>query len=407
MSANLQRLQYLLQQYLRDTGTPDELREFWERFAELEEDDPLKKELWLLWQSSAVEDQPEKKDWKNAEQRIREQIATPDNRQSSFITRRIFGRVAAAVIVLLTGAAMYFLVFQKSSVQTAHTEMQSQRFKNDLIPGGNKAVLTLSNGTRILLDSAENGMLLQQGNTKILKQGTGQLAYKTTGPQGKTGNEILFNTLSTPRGGQYKLTLPDGTQVWLNSASSIRFPSAFSGKARDIQITGEAYFEVTHLQAAIGNGKNIPFIVTVNGMKVEVLGTHFNINAYEDEGIIKTTLLQGSVKVIQEDQQQILIAGQQAKLKQDGHLELVKGPDLEEVMAWKNGFFQFQNDSISNIMRQVARWYDVDINYQGNISQLFIGKVPRNVNVSTLLSILESTGWVHFKINGREIIVEP
>ena len=410
MSTNPQRLQYLFHQYLRDTGTPDELREFWERFAALEEDDPLKEELWRLWQDADVEGQHKNKDWEHATQRIQQQIST-GKVKPFFLKRRPF-RFAAAILVLVAGAGISYLVFNQPPVKIAQTAVEPQpEIKYDVAPGGNKATLTLAGGEIIVLDSAREGALIRQGNTKISKQRNGRLAYKTDHTN-KTGVEgpALFNTLRVPRGGQYQLILPDGSKVWLNSASSIRFPAAFNGQVREVEITGEAYFEVTHLTSSsiynIKKGENIPFIVNANGMKVEVLGTHFNINAYKDEGATKTTLLEGRVKVVQGMQQQMLIPGQQALVKDQG-IALVDKPDLEGVMAWKNGYFQFQNDSISSIMRQVARWYDVDITYKGNISQLFIGKVPRNVNVSTLLKILESTGWAHFKINGREIIVEP
>jgi ferric-dicitrate binding protein FerR (iron transport regulator) len=403
MSTNPQRLQYLFRQYLRDTGTPGELKEFWEGFAALEEDDPLKEELWQLWQDVSRD---KNRNWDHASQRIRMQVSA--GKASPFFTKRRLVRAAAAVLIFLAGAGISYILFHQPPPPMAQAPALPEPIKQDIAPGGNKATLTLAGGETIVLDSAQEGMLVRQGNTKILKQRNGRLAYKTDNTP--AGGPAPLNTLRVPRGGQYQLILPDGSKVWLNSASSIRFPAAFNEQAREVEITGEAYFEVTHLTASsvynIKKGENIPFIVKANGVKVEVLGTHFNINAYKDEGAIKTTLLEGRVKVMQGMQQQLLMPGQQALVKDQG-IALVDKPDLDGVMAWKNGYFQFQNDSISSIMRQVARWYDVDITYKGNISQLFIGKVPRNVNVSTLLKILESTGWAHFKINGREITVEP
>ncbi|GAA4315234.1 FecR family protein [Compostibacter hankyongensis] len=411
MSSDPQRLRYLFQRYLRDTGTPDELREFWTRFAELEEDDPVKQDLWRLWHDQPAGSRPEERDWDRMAQRIRRKTAVPEKRRASVVRRSVLRVAAAAAVLLLTGTGIYFLAYRKAIRPTAESHSGRQGPENDLAPGGNKAVLMLANGSAILLDSLQSGTLLLQGNAKVVKRQNGLVAYTAaggvSGRQSAVGNGVL-NTLRTPRGGQYGLILPDGTRVWLNAASSIRFPSVFGGKVREVELIGEAYFEVAHRTSGTrGNGENIPFIVKAGGMKVMVLGTHFNVNAYRDEAIVKTTLLRGSVRVSGNGQQRMLLPGQQARLDRAGKMVLVEDPDLEAIMAWKNGYFQFQSDSISTIMRQVSRWYNVDIDYQGGISQLFTGKVPRNVNVSTLLNILQSTGWVHFKIRDSTIVVEP
>lgn len=408
MSSNSERLRFLFERHLQDTGTPKELEEFWKLFRELEQGDPVKEDIWRLWDRLGPEEQLKKKDWNNIDDRLHHEMIEWDKQPPRSLMRRLGRRTAAAAaIILFIGAGFYLVKSGRTSVNVAGAETQSQRLENDITPGSNKAELTIANGRKIILDSAQNGVLVRQGNASVVKQANGELTYES----GREDQDkpVVFNTLSTPRGGQYKLILPDGSMVWLNSASSIRFPSAFDRSPREVEITGEAYFEVTHMTASSGAAakKNIPFIVHANGVTVEVLGTHFNINAYKDESVVKTTLLQGSVSVSKADRHQMLLPGEQACISGDGPIRLVTNPDIHEVMGWKNGYFEFRDDSISTIMRQVARWYDVNIKYEGDIPQLFIGKVPRNLNVSTLCKILESTGWVHFSINGREIVVRP
>ncbi|HQW45168.1 MAG TPA: FecR domain-containing protein, partial [Chitinophagaceae bacterium] len=267
--------------------------------------------------------------------------------------------------------------------------------KNDVAPGGNKAILTLADGSTIILDNAANGSLTEQGNTKVIKLDDGQLAYNTLNEK---PTEIVYNTISTPRGGQYQLTLADGTKVWLNAASTLRFPATFSGNERKVELTGEGYFEVAKNAA-------MPFKVSVNNMTVEVLGTHFNINSYSDEASIKTTLLEGAVKVTNGDAVQMLSPSNQAQLTADGEIRLNRNVDIEDVVAWKNGIFNFSGTAIENIMRQISRWYDLDVSYEGAISkETFSGVVSRNSNLSQVLKIMEQAG-VKFKIEGKKIIV--
>lgn len=302
-----------------------------------------------------------------------------------------FRWAAAAAVVIMISAGGYFY-FNKNEKQTAKTATQQQRFKNDVAPGSNKAVLTLADGTRIILDSANNGTLTQQGNIKIIKLDDGQLAYKGS------GNEVLYNTVSTPKGGQFKITLSDGSTVMLNASSSLRFPASFSGKFRDVELAGEGYFEIAKNTAK-------PFHVKVNDMRVEVLGTHFNINAYEDEAAIKTTLLEGSVKVATVNAQEstLIKPGQQAQLK--GKEIKVVPADIKEVIAWKEGRFYFDGSDIKTVMRQLSRWYDVEVKYENNIPDFFVAKIARDVPVSKLLQLLELTDLVHFKIEGNKITV--
>lgn len=406
MSSNPMRLQYLFQRYLQDTATPDELREFWILFGELSEDDPVKKDLWQLWDGLDPEEQQEKKDWESMLQRIRQQAIEAENEQSSVFRRLPAWRaVAAAAIILIVAAGASFLFTGKPQKKIAIAETQRQRFKNDVLPGSNKAMLTLSNGTTIMLNSIHSGVVAQQGNTRILKLNAGQLVYSRQLAIGSQQPVVQYNTLSTPRGGQYQLVLPDGSKVWLNAASSIRYPTSFTEKERKVEITGEAYFEV-----AKDPGK--PFIVklplSASGKdqgEVQVLGTRFNINAYDDEPVISTTLLEGGVKVASGDKVQLLLPGQEARMWRNGAVKLIKDAPVEQAIAWKEGKFSFEHTSIYEIMRQVSRWYDVEVDYRDPFDIYLSGSISKNVNASQVFKMLELVGEVEFKIDGRRITV--
>ncbi len=303
--------------------------------------------------------------------------------------------IAASVIGLLLVSA-FLLTDKIGKNEISRSETDQQRFKNDVLPGSDKATLTLADGSTIVLDEAQNGILAQQGNSKIIKL-DGRLSYD---PTNKNYTEIIYNTIVTPKGGQYQLELPDGSQVWLNATSSIHFPTSFIGTERRIEITGEAYFE-------IARNPNMPFIVTVNNAEVQVLGTHFNVNAYNDEDNVKTTLLEGSVKFVNDGNINILKPGQQAQLTKEGTIKVVSNVDVDEVVAWKNGMFDFENAGIETVMRQLSRWYDVEIEYKGKTDDLFIAEMRRNIKLSDALMALELTGKVKFDIQGKKIIVLP
>jgi ferric-dicitrate binding protein FerR (iron transport regulator) len=314
---------------------------------------------------------------------------------------RIWWRIpAAAAVFLLIASSIFFIFNPKNKKQElVKTELNRPTPVNDIAPGGNKAVLTLADGSSIVLDSAANGTLTQQGNIKVQKLDNGQLAYTVNGKQVTENDEAFYNTISTPRGGQYQVTLADGTQVWLNAASSIRFPVVFTGAERKVEITGEVYFEVAKNAA-------IPFKVKTAASEVEVLGTHFNVNAYDDEAAVKTTLLEGSVKIIAAGQPiKYLQPGQQSAINKQGTITVLNNADIEEALAWKNGRFQFNSADLKSILRQISRWYDVDVVYKGNVNLHFTGQLTRNDNVSKVFEELVLTGEVHFKIEGKKIIV--
>jgi transmembrane sensor len=327
---------------------------------------------------------------KNIHERINAESELAPVYKMRFVRR--WGWVAAVVIGLI-GTATYFVIGQHSGHNLNLTPVAIEA--TDVAPGGNRAMLTLADGSKIILDNAQDGKLAKQGNVQISKVRSGEITYNSLGER-PTGS--AFNTVATPRGGQFMIDLPDGTKVWLNAASSIRYPTVFTGTERDVEITGEAYFEVA---------RNIvkPFHVSVNAMGVTVLGTHFNIMAYSEESSIKTTLLEGSVKVTKGSETVLLKPGQQAVLSNQNGALAINPADAEEAIAWKSGRFEF-NGSIQSIMRQIERWYDIEVVYEGNVaSKSFGGAISRKKNVSEVLKLLELTGSIHFKIEGRKITV--
>lgn len=295
--------------------------------------------------------------------------------------------VAAAAAVLLIAVLGWWLLKPSPAVPPPAMAVNN----NDPAPGGNRAVLTLGNGQRIVLDSAANGTLFSQGGIQCVKLDSGSLAYK-----GGESDEVQVHTLSTPIGGQFRITLSDGTDVWLNAASALKFPSAFRGQNRSVEITGEAYFEVAH-------NKRMPFKVAFNGNEVEVLGTHFNVMAYPDEIKSKVTLLEGSVAVSNPSGRHILKPGMQAQV---GSTITISRANTEEAVAWKNGLFIFDNEDIHSIMRKLARWYNVKPAYTGDMQGVtFSGTVSRYGNVSGVLNMLEMTESVRFNLKGTTIQV--
>jgi len=305
---------------------------------------------------------------------------------------------ASAAVLSAIGIGIYLLAANKP-IKKETTLLRHDKSPIDIAPGGNKATLQLADGTVITLDSMENGSLAQQGGTRVIKLNSGQLSYNK---DGKAADKILFNTISTPRGGQYRVVLSDGTSVWLNAASSLHFPTAFVGNERSVELTGEAYFEVAR-------NKAMPFHVKVNGTDVMVTGTHFNIMAYGDEQNMQTTLLEGKVSVTPVNgKQERLDPGRQAIIDNNTHAMKMTQANLNMVMAWKNGFFHFRETNIRDVMRQLQRWYDVDVEYETKgTEQDFTGIIPRAQYASSILKTLELTGTVHFRIVDKKIIVLP
>jgi ferric-dicitrate binding protein FerR (iron transport regulator) len=401
------RLRYLLLRYLRHECTGSEAEELalWiDTIQNDEEWHSLLQETWMEFESS------EELDTRRSEKLIEGILASRRPGVQSPIMRQAgkWWAIAAAVVVLIAVGSYIYYQGIHSPAHLAATA--SPAIEHDLPPGGNRAVLTLGNGQKIILDSARTGALASQGGVQVIKVDSGRLAYRSAAVSSAQHDPVAFNTLATPRGGQYQVILPDGSRVWLNAASSLTFPTVFRGAERRVTLHGEGYFEVS---PATGGGTQAlhPFHVTVvapsgRTAEVKVLGTHFNINAYEDVPVIKATLLEGSIRVQAQGQPHsyTLSAGEQAILG-PASTQINTGVNTDEVVAWKNGLFDFEGNDIASVMKQVARWYDVDVKYQKTTSQHFVGIISRSVNISGVLHLLEMTGAVHFKVTGNTITV--
>lgn len=386
-------IQLLIEKYQSGTATEEELKQL--------------NEWYHSFDDSEVEVTVQIND---SEQKLKDRIQTrllqTIHREKGVVKRPFRWRIpAVAAAVLIIIGSVYFLLSSKTNSSGATVKQTAKAVEQSLIrPGGNKAILTLADGSSIVLDTASNGMISDLGSVKIQKLQNGLLAYTINGKQITENDAAFNNTITTPRGGQYQVTLTDGTKVWLNAASSIRFPVVFAGKERIVQIAGEVYLEVA-------KNKNLPFRVQTAGSEIEVLGTHFNVNAYADEPSVKTTLLEGLVKVSasssKNESPKFIEPGQQASVNKEGMVEVKDHADVEEAVAWKNGRFQFKSTDVRSILRQLSRWYDVDVVYQGNVNLHFTGQLSRNEPVDTIFKKLELTGAIHFKTDGKTIIVSP
>lgn len=327
-------------------------------------------------------------------------------------TRRTEGRkktgniarwLAAAAAIVIVGAGIgLYTVFK---MRHARTEIVIQA--TDIhAPSSSRAMITLADGSRVFLDSMKNGQLAEQGNVKLVKLANGQISYQAS-PIPANGT-IVQNTLTNPRGSKVvDMRLSDGSHVWLNAGSSITYPVAFAGNERKVELRGEGYFEVAALRS--GAGEKQKFIVVANGTTTEVLGTHFNVNAYNDEPATKVTLLEGSVNVTSLSKKNgpglKLKPGQQAVVNRSTY-QLINHPNLAGVMAWKSGLFEFNNTDIQSVMKELARWYNIEVSYSGNSSQHFVGSIERNQPLSKVLTMLEKTGAVTFEVRGNTVIVK-
>ncbi|HEY4338273.1 MAG TPA: FecR domain-containing protein [Puia sp.] len=316
--------------------------------------------------------------------------------------RRLWPRfvMAASVLLILAGGAWWGL--HRNPVAPAIVAAHPPK-PADVAPGGNRATLTLADGRQINLDSSAIGVLASQGNMQVSKLSDGQLAYHKASEE--KPQSPAYNVLSTPRAGQFSLTLPDGSRVWLNNASSLRYPIAFTGAHREVELSGEAYFEVA-------KDATRPFFVHTTGgpagpATIEVLGTAFNIMAYNDESSERATLVDGSIRYIHAGNSTLLKPEEQSVLDADGSLKTLQHVDVDEITAWKNGYFHFDHASLETTMRQIARWYDISVEYQGTIPpQQFVGKIQRNMPLSNLLKGL-SGEHIHFSVEDRKVVVTP
>jgi transmembrane sensor len=381
------RIEYLVERYFDNSATAAEREELAQWIDNEASQDQLEAALGTAWEKHVP------------------LIRMPDD-MSDRIVASLFGVAPAektpaprtirygwwaAASILLLGTGSWWALRHTSATSPVIADKQT-RYKNEVAPGGNRATLTLADGSVITLDSAGNGLLTQQGNVKIIKQRNGELSY-----EGNGNGAAMYNKMATPRGGQYCLRLPDGTLVWLNAASSIFYPAAFTGNERKVTITGEVYFEVAA-------NANMPFKVVAGATNITVMGTRFNVNAYPGEAAISTTLIDGAVKVASGSNEAVLKPGQQASVHA-GALAVSNNIDTEEIIAWKNGFFQFTDADMPTVMRQIEQWYDVKVNYEGAIpKRSFGGGIQRSLPLSEVLSILEAND-VKFKIDGKNITV--
>lgn len=379
----------LLDKYAANQASPEEVEELFALVKKSGDD----KELLGLLIESLEETTPAGGDealWDQQFDRLWSEAKRRETEESKI--RRIGWRrwtAAAAVLVLLSMGA-YFVFHQHPSQQMALNQ------QHDIAPGHNQATLTLANGQKIILTKGLNGKLARQGNTTIHVNSGAAIAYTA----GAAETKVAYNTLSTAKGemSPYPLVLADGSKVWLNAASSVTFPTAFPGQERVVSVTGEATFEVVHNAAH-------PFKIKVAGQTVEDIGTEFNISAYADEPAVKVTLASGKVKIIKNGHEAFLNPGQEAITTASNSDIKVKEADLDIAFAWRNGLFLYDNESLESIMRKVARWYDVEVVYEGaDRNKLFGGGISRYKNVSQVLRKLELTGGVHFTIEGRRII---
>ncbi|RYU92122.1 FecR family protein [Mucilaginibacter terrigena] len=379
------KLSALLKKYADGTCT-DEERKLVERLYE-ENNDPKQEQKITHNQQDNM--------YNNIIQKLQEQ---GEPAEEVYIRQLNIGRwVAAASILLFVAVGGSIWLKYNKKEPGAAPKIAAIAYKNDIAPGRNKATLTLADGSVIVLNDVKKGELARQGAANIIKLDDGRLAYNAAHDN---DTAPMLNTISTPLGGQYQIILPDGTHVWLNAGSSLQFPVAFTGDQRNVTLKGEAYFEVA-------KNKRKPFIVAANNVNVQVLGTHFNVMAYGNEPSVKTTLLEGSVMVTTPRSSGLLHPNQMADVAAGGDIVQVREADIDKEMAWKNNLFWFNSADIHYIMKQVARWYDVDIKYEGTVSKEFSGTLPRNLSAIKLLKMLEQTGGVHFKIDGRIITVMP
>ena len=314
---------------------------------------------------------------------------TSVSRTVKLFPSKLIKRIAVAAVAVLSLSLGYYFI-QKNQWNLDKPIAKHEQ----ILPGGNKAVLTLADGTTVDLNHVQNGLLSQSNGTNIVKAADGKIVYNNNASETKS---VAWNTLSIPAGGYYNIILSDGTVVWLNAKSSLKYPTEFTGKERIVELNGEGYFEVAHRN-------NQPFKVITEHQTVEVLGTHFNINAYPDEQSTTTTLLEGSVKVSASGIQKILSPNQQARLK-DGSIS-VTPCNAENTIDWVNNDFIFDNEDLSSIMRKISRWYNVEVSYPSHLANLeFTGSISRSKNITQVLKIMELTGMVNFKVEGRRITV--
>lgn len=392
MSQTKERFEILLSKYLDKSCNLNEVKELFSYMGLPEYQERLQVIMGNHYQTLVPGEEAQDVDWDHMFSSI------VDDRKKTKVRSLWSGIIpaAAAVIVLVSVGLLIW-----TGQQEKRSDGLAKSVEKDIAPGGNKAVLKLADGTEIVLDVHGTGVLANEDGTKISKTADGMLLYDATKSAiGEADAENHINTLTTPSGGQYMLVLPDKTKVWLNAESSISYPSVFVGEERNVSLNGEAYFEVA-------KDKQHPFKVKAGAAEVSVLGTHFNIMSYTQEGQTQVSLAEGSVRVELGSDSKILSPGQQATIKTGSNHISLKRVDIDEVTNWKNGLFQFDNTPLEQVMRQIERWYSVDVVYRGTKPDLYItGMISRSNNVSKILALIEETGGIEFEIGDKEIVVK-
>jgi len=390
------RLTYLYRQYISNRSSAEELQELEVLLKNMANEDAISGLLDTTWDDLAI---LTAKDISQDQADLIYHSIVKSKPQEKTTYKFWAIRIAATILLCLSIGLIIYRTYapqsqQKTVINTTKPKVQ------DFLPGKSKAVLTLSNGNEVILDDTQSGKIANQGGVVISKLNDGQIAYSSAhAGQKSTSSSDQLNTLTIPKGGQYQLTLPDGTRVYLNSASSLTYPTKFAGKDRKVTLSGEAYFEVA-------KNPKMPFIVNVsNKQQIQVLGTHFNVEAYTDERLINTTLLEGSVKILYKNKQAILKPGQVAINSMGTDLD-IKPADIDEAMAWKNGLFIFNNENITSVMKKISRWYDVEVVFKGNMENVnFLGNYSRTKSLASLLKNIELMENVNISIEGRRITV--
>jgi transmembrane sensor len=386
-----------LQRYRTRSLTSAEEESLWDALG-----DPANAEDWKAIMGELFREQAPGVDYRAEDwEPVLKAVFDSDRALQPAVVRRMpVGRrfAVAAIVAGLVLGGYWLLTIYNGKEKPALVESTVPRDVS--APAANRATITLAGGRQVYLDSADNGALAEQGNAQVVKEANGQVAYKVAS---LTNGELLYNTLTNPRGSRIvTLTLSDGTKVWLNAESSLRYPVIFTGKDRTVEIGGEGYFE-------IAKRADQPFVVEVKtGAKIEVLGTSFNVNAYSEESSAQATLLEGSVRVEVDKQAVILKPGQQARVA--GKLSVLSKVDTSAVMAWKNGLFAFRDADLPTVMRQLARWYNIDVSYEGHIPDenfQFNGKIGKNLSLDNVLDLL-TNARVHYRIEpGNKLVIRP
>lgn len=392
------QLNILFQKYLDQKCSPDEMQQLLDYFGTIQTDDvSLGQLIEKVLLSRDAEGSVDVETQLKLDAGFKHILAKRTLKRNPAPRLKILYRkwAVAATLVVTVGASLFYITKRYNSESVVVNQIA-------LKPGKEKATLTLADGTVVDLEHAGNGKLDSKDGVAVTKTADGKLVYDSK-KIGDVNGPVAYNTLVTPRGGQYKVILPDGSAVWLNAASSLHFPTQFVGKERRVELIGEGYFEIK---------KNAmqPFVVNTDGQEVRVLGTHFNINAYKENSITKTTLLEGSVKVSKGEQSYMLAPGQEASLDNlSNSFSIAKNVDIDVAVAWKEGKFSFDETNIKEVMQQVARWYDIDVIYKGDFSNVqFTGVIiSRGEDARQVLNLLKGTKQVDFIINGRSITVVP